>query len=416
MIAEMVEANSCPTCGGETPCGPCSRNVCKPGTSRTDSRLTAVLPVGTPPDQEQVDSMLRSRGYDPAEWQIVSLAVNQWESLRRRVEDKQVVNDPVVLSQTKAVLQRVIPDDQTDWARFLRGLGAIVERKPLAGGKPLPEGDRLFVCLGDDQAPFVNWPLHELTCEALSDLQPQGMVYMGDGVDFGRLTRFRKDGTRWDTSVQEDLNCLHRILSERALAANLGPGDPLFYLWGNHEDRINQELRSKLPALLGVKQAGEGGAAVLSIQHLARLDALGYQTVTDGRGDYLYGKVQLTPDLTVTHGATVRQGAGNSVLAAVSHFVGSLVCGHTHRLAVTHVTRWSGEREQVQTLGETGTMADLEGLGYTRWPDWQPGWLTALIRPDGTHHLELAVYRDGVLRWRDRQWALKGRKVRRSHP
>jgi hypothetical protein len=363
--------------------------------------------------------MLRSRGYNPAEWRILTLTVNQWESLRRILEEtsQQVVNEPVVLTQTKAVLERIVPDWDTDWGRFLVGLNKLQPaRTPLKDGPPLPDGDRLYVCLGDDQAPFVNWPLHELTCEALRDLRPQGMIHMGDGVDFGRLTRYRKDGTRWDTSVQEDLNCLHRILAERNQAAGLTAGDPLWYLWGNHEDRINQELRTKLPALLGVKQAGADGAAVLSIQHLARLDTLGYQTVVDSRGDYLYGKVQLTPDLTVTHGSTVRKGAGNSAIAAVDHYSGSLICGHTHRLAVTHVTRWTGEREQVQTLGETGTMADLAGLGYTRWPDWQPGWLTALIHPDGTHHLELAVYRGRTLRWRDHQWTLKGRTVRRARP
>ena len=410
-LQDRLEQNAdvCPHCGGDMPCAPCTRNARKAGTSRKDGTLTAVLPVGEPPDRAAVAAMLSSRGYRPDEWRIVTLTVNQWESLRRLISKRQVVNEPIVLSQTKAVLERIVPDDQTDWGRFLAGLGGLTERKPLRRLKPEPsDRNRLYICLGDDQAPFVNWPLHELTCEALADLKPDGLIYMGDGPDFGRLSRYAKPGTRWDTAVQEDLNILHRVLAERL--ENVG--SDRWYLQGNHEWRLTKQLRAKLPALLGVKQAGTDGAAVLSVENLARLADLGLTVISDDRGDYPYGTLNLTPDLTVTHGWLTRRGAGASALASASHLKGSLIVGHTHRLAVSHVTRWDGEQEQVDTVGETGTMSDLQGLGYTQFPDWQPGWLTALIRPDGSHHVESAIYRDGTLRWRDRQWKITARGVR----
>lgn len=410
-LANTIPA--CPTCGGELPCGPCSRNVQRAGTSRKDGRITAVLPVGTPPDPGEVAAMLRSRGYRADEWRIVSLTVNQWESLRRRVQDGLVINEPVILTQTKAVLERIVPDDQTDWGRFIIGLtGLATERAPLRRLKPEPaDKDRLYVCLGDDQAPLVNWPLHEATCEALADIRPDGLIYMGDGPDLGRLSKWAKPGTRWDTDVQEDLNILHRVLAERLGAV----GRERWYLQGNHEWRLTKELRAKLHALLGLHRAQtDGEPAVLSVEHLARLGDLGFTVISDDRGDYPYGTLQLTPDLTISHGWVVRRGAGASARATVEHLEGSIIVGHTHRLSVSHLTRWADETEKVYTLGETGTMCDLEGLGYTRFPDWQPGWLTVHLRADGSHHVEAAVWRNGTLRWRDQQWRLTARGVRHT--
>jgi hypothetical protein len=50
------------------------------------------------------------------------------------------------------------------------------------------------------------------------------------------------------------------------------------------------------------------------------------------------------------------------------------------------------------------------GLGYVVNPDWQAGFATAVVWPDGSHVLELATFVDGALRWRDQRYT--ARKLR----
>ena len=67
-----------------------------------------------------------------------------------------------------------------------------------------------------------------------------------------------------------------------------------------------------------------------------------------------------------------------SALANLIVLMDQLIQGHTHRLAITHHTRWTGQEMNLYTAIETGTMADLKGLGYSKQPDWQGGFLTLL--------------------------------------
>ena len=43
-------------------------------------------------------------------------------------------------------------------------------------------------------------------------------------------------------------------------------------------------------------------------------------------------------------------------------------------------------------------------LGYTVAPDWQQGFATATIYPDGTFKLDLATYVNNTLYWRDQRY------------
>ena len=72
-------------------------------------------------------------------------------------------------------------------------------------------------------------------------------------------------------------------------------------------------------------------------------------------------------------GNFVRAKAGMSALANLDRVDGSIIQGHTHRLAITHHTRWTGQEMNLYTAIETGTMADLKGLGIfqaTRLARW----------------------------------------------
>jgi hypothetical protein len=61
---------------------------------------------------------------------------------------------------------------------------------------------------------------------------------------------------------------------------------------------------------------------------------------------------------------------------------------------------------------EAGCMCRIDGgLGYTVNPDWQAGFATAVVWPDGTHQIELATFVDGALRWRDQRYSAEGLRL-----
>lgn len=384
---------SCSTCGGPLPCGPCKKNAERPGTSRTDDRIEVVLPVGED-GADRVAGMLRERGYNPTDWQINSLTVNEWDS-----------PTGAVLTQTKAHLSRVIPAEDTPWGRFVAAVTAVgaTKREPVKRRKPKAGEPVVTVLMGDDQAPHVNWPLHEASLEALAEIRPDRFVYMGDGTDFDALSRYEVEHPEWASTVQEGLDSTHQVLAERMEAAGYPEG---FYLSGNHEHRLQKFLLNKAKPLFGLRAADmpEDAASVLSIRFLLGLDSLGIGYATSPNGEYPHPTVEVAEGFYATHGWVARKGAGASALASVERLNASLAVGHTHRLAVGHLTRWTPQSPEVFTVVETGTMADLSGLGYSRNPDWQGGFAVVSSWPGGRYTVDLATWDRGSLYWRDRRW------------
>jgi hypothetical protein len=401
--------DTCPVCGGPSPCTGCQKNHERPGVERTDHTLVAVLPV----DEDglaRVEAMLVERGYDPADWEVTSLTVNEWEA--QRPKDRGIR----VLRQTKASLRRVVPIEDTPWGIFLASVTSALNTttRPTRRVLKAVDGPQTIVLMGDDQAPWVNWPLHEATCEALADLQPDRIIYMGDGFDFDQMSRFDVEHPEWQSTVNDTLRIGHRVLAERLDAAGNPPAD---YIDGNHEHRLQKYLLSKAQPLFGVKAAHlpEDAPSVLSVRFLAGLEHLGFAIAESDHGAYPHPNVSVADGYIATHGWVARKGAGASALASVERLASSIAVGHTHRLAVAHVTRWNADGEPIiYTTTETGTMADLSGLGYAKHPDWQGGWATVTVWPDGHHSTDVARWEGDTLRWRDRRWTITKTGIRRG--
>jgi len=394
----------CVSCGGYR-CD-CATRQDTVGVERHDDTLiVTVPPQPASPDLEravvaQVDEMIRQAGGDPTDWVIGSLRVNKWEAQPGGGED------PIWLTQIRATCTQTVPREETEWWRLVEALRATADKLPRPSRVPRKRTGktRLIVCMGDDQAPHNDPALHAATCKALREMQPDGLIYMGDGIDLSNLGQWaaKKAGTRFEAEINPSLQALHTILDERLDAAGLAPGDDLHYLYGNHEARLLKELQTKVPQLVGLKQV-PGGIEVLDVAFLAGLDRLGFQIARDPAGDYPHGTVTVTEGLLASHGWIVNKGAGASARKSIEHLESSLLVGHSHRLAITHVTRWGKDGPRIYTAGETGTMADLTGLGYARNPDWQGGFLTVTVDRAG-FNVEPAVWRDRVLRWRGEGW------------
>ena len=372
-----------------------------------DDKATATLPVGSS-DITEVWKMLKERGFDPDQWEIQSLTVNQWEA-------PDVDGGKRLMEQTKATLKQK--------PQFLGELISAIGNLGSQGFSPQPRlkakanKPEILVVLGDHQLPFANRTLTELSHSFLQDIKPDGLIYMGDLIDFPNLSKFEANPD-FTSTVQEGIDGGYKVLNDLKEASGLKKGAEMIFIEGNHEVRLRRALISKLPQLFGIKKAdmGEDEKSVLHLANLMRFDDLGWTYWDEPSDVYPHPEYEIVKGLFARHGNFVRAKAGMSALANLDRVDGSIIQGHTHRLAITHHTRWTGQEMNLYTAIETGTMADLKGLGYSKQPDWQGGFLTLVVdRKNNTFHPELVIFNNDTITWRGFSWTLSAKGVRTNY-
>lgn len=328
--------------------------------------------------------LMRERGLDPAEWHVDGLRVTSWDG-----------PGGIPLKALKINLRRIKPLDMVFPAREPGSYRNITKpRKPLKG-EP-----RVVVFVGDQQAPYHHLGLHDAFCQFLEDVQPHEGVLIGDTMDFPKISRHPLE-PEWAATTQECINAAHALLCDYVQASE---GTSWKKLAGNHDERLRRSIIDKVGDLHELCQA-EGDVSVFSPSHLLRLDELGIEYV-EPKGGYNAAQVKVSDHLAARHGWIARKGSGASALATLEHLGYSVVVGHTHRQSLIHKTRHDihGDLSTLAAV-ETGCMCLIrEGLGYAVAPDWQNGFATAAVWPDGTFKLDLATFVNDVLFWRDKRY------------
>ena len=372
-----------------------------------DDKATATLPVGSS-DINEVWKMLKERGFDPDVWEIQTLTVNQWEA-------PDVDGGKRLMEQTKATLKQK--------PQFLGELISAIGNLEKDGFSPQPtfkakkSKQDLLVVLGDHQLPFRNQKLTELSHSFLSSLKPDGLIYMGDLIDFPNLSKFEANPD-FTSTVQQGIDLGYQTLRDLKESAGLKKGSELIFIEGNHEVRLRRALINKLPQLFGIKNADatEEDKSVLHLANLMKFNELGWIYWDEPSDVYPHPEYEIVKGLFARHGNFVRAKAGMSALANLDRVDGSIIQGHTHRLAITHHTRWTGQTMNQYSAIETGTMADLEGLGYSKQPDWQGGFITLVVdRKNNTFHPELVIYNNNEIKWRNYFWRHTQKGVRTNY-
>ena len=371
-----------------------------------DGKATATLPVGSS-DINEVWKMLKERGFSPEEWEIQSLTVNQWEAPS--------TNGVQLFEQTKATLKQK--------PKYLGELISSLGSLNVSGFSPQPRLNakkskkELLVVLGDHQLPFANQKLTELSHSFLSDLKPDGLIYMGDLIDFPNLSKFETNPD-FTSTVQQGIDGGYKTLRDLKEASGLKKGSEMIFIEGNHEVRLRRALINKLPQLFGVKRAdvGETEKSVLHLANLMRFEDLGWTYWDEPSDVYPHPEYEIVKGLFARHGNFVRAKAGMSALANLDRVDGSIIQGHTHRLAITHHTRWTGQEMNLYSAIETGTMADLKGLGYSKQPDWQGGFITLVVdRKNNTFQPELVIFNEDTITWRGFFWTHTTKGVKTNY-
>lgn len=359
--------------------------------------------VGEPSESlNSPEELLRERGLDPEDWEVKSLTVNEWDSM---TSDKATGDNRVVrMKQLKIVCAR-----KKVWDFIMPAFVKPDYRKPVVSGWTFGAPrliDAEFVAfVGCQQAPYQDQRLHEKFLEFLSHNKPDRGVLMGDTIDLPEQSR-HPSNPEWHVDAQESLNSGYLMLRDYVEAS---PDTKWVKILGNHDERIRTFLINYASKLYGLRPADIPGQdpfrSVWDIRDLLHLDDLGIELI-EPDGKYTHAAYNLNDGLAAIHGERVKKDAGASVLAHLDEIRHSCVMAHTHRQGITHKTVHDIAGNPRTVVGmEIGTMAEIKGgLGYTSRPNWQNGWGTGLLWPEGDFKLDLATYVDGKAMWRDQRF------------
>jgi predicted phosphodiesterase len=337
---------------------------------------------------KDLDELIRARGLEPDEWRVDRVKVNEWTAA-----DGSLAHQLVAYLKPKLTVDMLVP---------------AVDVRPIAAPrKPDPAKPRLIVFVGDEQEPYSDPVLKQLFLRWLAFNKPDEGVHLGDLMDFPTISRHR-DNPAYNATPQECVNAGYATLRSYREAS---VGTAWSYLRGNHDDRLRAEQLARAERIYGLRPADVDDTEfdqALSLRNLLHLDALQVTYVGDD-GQYEQSEIEVAPDLVARHGWITGSNSAEKTLRKIGCDV---VVGHTHRQRI----HWATEVRRGKTLTtqavESGCMCLVDGgLGYTVNPDWQNGFATAVVWPDGSHQIEHATFIDGSLRWRDQRYSDEGLRL-----
>lgn len=163
----------------------------------------------------------------------------------------------------------------------------------------------------------------------------------------------------YEDTLQDSIDLTHDIMAD--LRAALGRNKPFIIQRSNHTDRIETYIRKNAPAFAPLRS--------LRVEQLLGYSDLGIT--------YLHKMKELVPGWVMAHGdeASLSRTPGTTALGLAKKIGKSVVCGHTHRLALQHDT--TGLNGKTKTLFglEVGHLMDIKQASYltSGIANWQQG-------------------------------------------
>lgn len=360
----------------------------RPGVRIHGDSATVVSPAA--PDLGDIDTLIRSRGLDPADWEVLSATLNEW--------DGPTATGKQTLRQLKIQLRRRTP---LEWLFP----ATDVRQRAVPRLSTDPERPRTIALLPDPHCPYQDLELEKRVHDLLGHLAPDRVVCLGDVCDFPSISRHR-DNPAWFASAQENID---EAFAWWSRLRDVAPDAEMDWIEGNHDARIRSELLQRAERMYGIKPASIPGEPTdhdaLSLHRLCHLDRLHVNFVGPPlEGDnYHHAGVDLGAELHARHGFLVGSNSPEKTMNAIGM---SVVYGHTHRQDMHHRTVYRGAKPVGRMVAvECGFLGRLEGgLGYAVNPRAQQGLAVATVWPDGGHDVELVPYDGRALRFRGRRF------------
>ena len=227
-----------------------------------------------------------------------------------------------------------------------------------------------YLILSDTQIPDQNEEALTLIKKFIPDLKPDFLILNGDIVNFTTVSTYGYPAD-YKIGLDDELKICKSLLKELVrIAREANPEVQIFYLFGNHEARLEKYLNAHGRELFDLKD--ELDQRVLSLEHLLGLYEMGIKHVP-------YSKDIRIDKAVLFHGDRARKNSGYTAHSYLQDWGESIIVGHTHRLGLVFKTHI----ERAKFGMETGCLcnADMK-VAYTRHPDWMTGFGVLVLNHD----------------------------------
>jgi len=250
-------------------------------------------------------------------------------------------------------------EDTRRIVRYYRGASGKIDRKristkkffkynlPKSGAKKqqifqIPENRILII--SDLHIPYQDNQAIETTLDYAKKQNINAIIINGDLIDFFMISRFDKLERKY--SVAEELDMAKQFLQVLKDEFNV----PIYFLMGNHDNRLEHYLAFKAPELLDVDE--------FKLEKLLEVDKFNVKIFKDTT-------ILKTGKLNILHGHLLLRGIFAPVNPARGSFMkakSSVLIGHTHKVSTHSETTLNGKNIVCYS---TGCLSELN-------PDYQP--------------------------------------------
>lgn len=268
-----------------------------------------------------------------------------------------------------------------------------------------PEGEfETHLFYGDTHHPFQDERAMNLAQLAVRELMPDSVTFIGDDNDMAMFSKF-ETRNEWLESTQRGIDSFSERLAR--VRADIGETGVINALQGNHEIRLEREIRRFNGELLGLRQADIEGVGnllgVLTMEFLLRCQELNVN-YHDG---YPEQEVWFGDDLKAYHGRKTSQNSvvGNEIKSETVNFIH----GHGHKFEMLMRTFRDGRDLKTIFGVQLGSFADQEQIpsgSYSRThrgeslrqaQNWDKTMLQVMQGEAGTFAIPIPITDEGIL-------------------
>lgn len=210
-----------------------------------------------------------------------------------------------------------------------------------------------LIIASDFHFPFNCRYATEKFIRIVKEVQPNTVILLGDIVDFYSLSRFRKNPARM-LQLGKEIRSVGTFFDALRSVSD----GQIFYLQGNHEERLFKFISDHAPQLYVLHNDK------LSIAKILNLDEYRIKYISNSDG------LQIGP-IRFLHSNLIRKDPGKTVLELLNRCRKNVVTGHSHRLAIIYVTI-----DGKNLMGiECGCMTNPQYHDYISYPfpNWTKG-------------------------------------------
>lgn len=223
---------------------------------------------------------------------------------------------------------------------------------------------KVIVCISDLQVPYHDKRAVANVAKFIKAFKPDTVVSVGDEMDFQTISRWAH-GTplEYERTIGRDRDATVDVLEQ--LRVN-------HVIRSNHTDRLFNTVMMRAPGLISLPE--------LELPNFLRFPELGIR--------YHTKPYELAPGWLLMHGdeGNISQNGGTTALNLAKKTGMSVVCGHTHRMGLTHYSEayWGRATRTIWGM-EVGNLMDAKQASYLKGGinNWQQG--IGLLWVDGRH-------------------------------